>query len=119
MARYLNFKHADGIYNFSKTVAELLKLSHFKNFKGFGFDGLNESFDIGTIFEYLKKNKTTGAFFLFTGQISKEYKEKLEAIVDEVLGAESPRSYIPPYIKYDGQEDNKKDALLNLCKPYL
>uniref|UniRef100_A0AC35FMA4 Uncharacterized protein n=1 Tax=Panagrolaimus sp. PS1159 TaxID=55785 RepID=A0AC35FMA4_9BILA len=115
----LYFQRENQFYDFSNTVKELLKIPRFKNLYFFCCTGLNESFDIGTFFEYLKKSNQTIVALAFTGTISEEYKEKLARIVDEILDADSPRTYAPPFIGYNGQLRVKQRAILNLYYSFL
>uniref|UniRef100_A0A914PA28 Uncharacterized protein n=1 Tax=Panagrolaimus davidi TaxID=227884 RepID=A0A914PA28_9BILA len=115
---YFLFKNTNQFYDFSNTVKEILKIPHFKNLKAFVGFGLNESFDIVTFFEYLKRNTQTKVSLTFFAPLSEEYKQELAIIVDEILFAELPRSYIPPFIGYDGQLRIINYALYNLCKSY-
>uniref|UniRef100_A0AC34EZJ0 Uncharacterized protein n=1 Tax=Panagrolaimus sp. ES5 TaxID=591445 RepID=A0AC34EZJ0_9BILA len=60
-----------------------------------------------------EKNTTTNVAIKFAGTLSEEYKEKLQAITDEILEDESPREYKPPYIHFDGQL--RQNELMKLC----
>uniref|UniRef100_A0AC34G5H4 Uncharacterized protein n=1 Tax=Panagrolaimus sp. ES5 TaxID=591445 RepID=A0AC34G5H4_9BILA len=102
--------------DFSKTAAEFVKISHFKNLLAFFIIGVSESFDIDTFFNYLKQNNKTKVALGFPAPLSVEYKEKLQAIIDEVLDAESPRTYLPPFINFDGQL--REMALFQLYKKH-
>uniref|UniRef100_A0AC34FI86 Uncharacterized protein n=1 Tax=Panagrolaimus sp. ES5 TaxID=591445 RepID=A0AC34FI86_9BILA len=82
---------------------ELLKIPDFKNMRFFHYNGLSESFDIDTFFQYLKDNRRTEVSLWYKRPLSDEYKEKLQAITDEILDAELPRPYKTPLIQFDGQ----------------
>uniref|UniRef100_A0A914Q191 DUF72 domain-containing protein n=1 Tax=Panagrolaimus davidi TaxID=227884 RepID=A0A914Q191_9BILA len=118
MIEYFCFKRGNIAYNFSKTFTELLKIPHFRNLKSLDCTGISQSFDIDKFFQYLKQNKFTRVWLEFNDQISEEYKEKLETIIDEILDAELPRSFLPPYINFGGQLPVKKKALKNLFDAY-
>uniref|UniRef100_A0A914R0X3 Uncharacterized protein n=1 Tax=Panagrolaimus davidi TaxID=227884 RepID=A0A914R0X3_9BILA len=118
MVKYFGFKRTNMFYNFSKTVDELFKIPTFKDLKYLACVGIFESFDIVKLFEHLKKNRTTCASLSFSGQISDQYKENLERIVNEILDAESPRAYIPPFIDFAEQVRHTQSALYNLYLVY-
>uniref|UniRef100_A0AC34G3Q4 Uncharacterized protein n=1 Tax=Panagrolaimus sp. ES5 TaxID=591445 RepID=A0AC34G3Q4_9BILA len=104
-------------YDYSTTAKELLQLPHFKNLELVVFPALSQSFDIDSFFSYIKKNDTTSFALGFVGDLSVEYKEKLQAITDEILNAELPRAYKPPYITFDGQlrENQLRDLYWKTC----
>uniref|UniRef100_A0A914PLG4 DUF38 domain-containing protein n=1 Tax=Panagrolaimus davidi TaxID=227884 RepID=A0A914PLG4_9BILA len=107
------------ICDLSKTSTELVKIPHFKNLDVFLCRGFDESFDIEKFFEHLKKNQQTRVYISYTGQLSQEYEEKLDMIIEEILNAELPRSYIPPFIGYDGQLNDQREILYHLCCEYF
>uniref|UniRef100_A0AC34G5H1 F-box domain-containing protein n=1 Tax=Panagrolaimus sp. ES5 TaxID=591445 RepID=A0AC34G5H1_9BILA len=103
----------DTVVNCSNTAKELLQIPQFKTLGLFTFKGLSEAFDIDTFFnQYLKGNKITRVALLFTNSIPEAYKEKLQAITDEILDDESPRPYYIPHIHFDGQL--RQDEIANL-----
>uniref|UniRef100_A0A914PRI7 Uncharacterized protein n=1 Tax=Panagrolaimus davidi TaxID=227884 RepID=A0A914PRI7_9BILA len=73
------------------------------------FQRANQFYD----FSNTKCNQTK-VVLAFTGTISEEYKEKLAKIVDEILDADSPRTYAPPFIGFIGQLPGKTQAMINL-----
>uniref|UniRef100_A0AC35GIV6 Uncharacterized protein n=1 Tax=Panagrolaimus sp. PS1159 TaxID=55785 RepID=A0AC35GIV6_9BILA len=56
--------------------------------------------------QYLKKNIQTVFCFQYSDDVplSDEYKEKLQNITDEILGAILPRTYLPLCVYFDGQD---------------
>uniref|UniRef100_A0A914YF60 Uncharacterized protein n=1 Tax=Panagrolaimus superbus TaxID=310955 RepID=A0A914YF60_9BILA len=102
------------VSGFSKTVKELLKIPHFSNLEIFEVLGLSESFDIEMYFSYLKNNKKTTSVVTYNGELSEEYKNKLQAITDEILDAELPKKhYLSPLINFNGQF--RQTELTELC----
>uniref|UniRef100_A0AC34FDB9 Uncharacterized protein n=1 Tax=Panagrolaimus sp. ES5 TaxID=591445 RepID=A0AC34FDB9_9BILA len=111
------FKRLDSLYDDSKTVAELVKIPHFKNLKCISLTEIFESFDIDLFVKYLKQNTKTTIGLKFNDALSDGYKEKLQAFTDEVLEAEMPRAYLPPSIIFDGQF--RQNELHELCLTYV
>uniref|UniRef100_A0A914PHD7 Uncharacterized protein n=1 Tax=Panagrolaimus davidi TaxID=227884 RepID=A0A914PHD7_9BILA len=89
------------------TFVELLKLPQFFTLDNFVWAGISEGFDIVKCFNYIKKNKVQTKFFLcFTDQLSDEYQNLLELIIDEIIETEK-HEYQPPFIGYQGMNDEK------------
>uniref|UniRef100_A0A914NZJ8 DUF38 domain-containing protein n=1 Tax=Panagrolaimus davidi TaxID=227884 RepID=A0A914NZJ8_9BILA len=100
----------------SKTVKELLKLSHHQNFIQFRLFNVSEAFDIEIFFAHIKNSE--GVFQLeFAGALSVAYRSRLEAIVDELIEAET-FDYIPPFISYPEMDDEKCRELSEVCREY-
>uniref|UniRef100_A0A914XZI0 Uncharacterized protein n=1 Tax=Panagrolaimus superbus TaxID=310955 RepID=A0A914XZI0_9BILA len=87
------------------TVTELLKLPHFSTIDKFEFHNIPETFDIETLFNYIKTNKYTNFVFWFGGSISEGYKNRIEAIMDEILETKD-HEYKLPYFR--GNEINEE-----------
>uniref|UniRef100_A0A914PNY7 Uncharacterized protein n=1 Tax=Panagrolaimus davidi TaxID=227884 RepID=A0A914PNY7_9BILA len=85
----------------SKTVYELLKISHFSNLENLRLFNIPQCFDIDRFFKYIKKNKEIKSALDFSSEISDEYKKQLEAIVDEIAEDES-HDYKVPWICFSG-----------------
>uniref|UniRef100_A0AC35FHT7 Uncharacterized protein n=1 Tax=Panagrolaimus sp. PS1159 TaxID=55785 RepID=A0AC35FHT7_9BILA len=91
----------------TKTVEELLKLPHFFTLDNFVWASIPEVFDITKLYNYIKKNNTQTKFFLcFTDQLSDEYQNLLESIIDEIIETEK-HVYQPPFIGYAGMYSEK------------
>uniref|UniRef100_A0A914P5K1 DUF38 domain-containing protein n=1 Tax=Panagrolaimus davidi TaxID=227884 RepID=A0A914P5K1_9BILA len=98
----------------AKTVKELLKLPRLQNFDEFRLFNVPEAFDIEAFFAHIKKSK--GMFQLgFAGSLSDDYQSRLEAIVDELIQAET-FDFIPPFIFYPGMDDEKCLKLSKICE---
>uniref|UniRef100_A0A914RBE2 DUF38 domain-containing protein n=1 Tax=Panagrolaimus davidi TaxID=227884 RepID=A0A914RBE2_9BILA len=80
-------QHFDRYLITSETMKELLKIKHFPQIDVIRFDGLDDTFDIETFYDYMKKNKHTrfSFAFSFSYQLSDAYKNRLEEIIDEVI----------------------------------
>uniref|UniRef100_A0A914QNS5 Uncharacterized protein n=1 Tax=Panagrolaimus davidi TaxID=227884 RepID=A0A914QNS5_9BILA len=98
------------------TVKELLKISHFSKIDKLYFFHIPETFDIETFFTYLKKNKHTKFTISFGNSISETYKNRLEAIVDEIIETEE-HDYKIPEIEYNGINGEKLTKLCSLSYP--
>uniref|UniRef100_A0A914P4X4 DUF38 domain-containing protein n=1 Tax=Panagrolaimus davidi TaxID=227884 RepID=A0A914P4X4_9BILA len=96
----------------AKSVKELLKLPHLHNFVEFRLFNVPEAFDIEAFFAHIKKSR--GMFELeFAGALSVDYQSRLEAIIDELIEAQT-FDYIPPFISFPEMEDD--DELYELRK---
>uniref|UniRef100_A0AC34F2C5 Uncharacterized protein n=1 Tax=Panagrolaimus sp. ES5 TaxID=591445 RepID=A0AC34F2C5_9BILA len=98
----------------SKTIKELLKIPHFTTLDSFSLYTIPEVFDIESYYVHIKKNKCTKICLQFCYGISEEYKTRLEAIVDEIIGANN-REYKTPYITFGGLNFAKILKLNALC----
>uniref|UniRef100_A0A914PF93 DUF38 domain-containing protein n=1 Tax=Panagrolaimus davidi TaxID=227884 RepID=A0A914PF93_9BILA len=85
----------------SKTVYELLKISHFSNLENLRLFNIPQCFDIDCFFKYIKKNKEIKSALDFSSEISDEYKKQLEAIVEEIVEKET-HDYKVPWICFSG-----------------
>uniref|UniRef100_A0A914PBM5 Uncharacterized protein n=1 Tax=Panagrolaimus davidi TaxID=227884 RepID=A0A914PBM5_9BILA len=86
------------------TVNELVKIPHFKELNRFVLEGIPESFDIQTFYEYIKGNKKTKICLGFDDEYSDDYLVLLQTIVYEIRSTEN-RDYKFPYINIDSMED--------------
>uniref|UniRef100_A0AC34G1N0 Uncharacterized protein n=1 Tax=Panagrolaimus sp. ES5 TaxID=591445 RepID=A0AC34G1N0_9BILA len=94
----------------SKTMKELCKIPHFASLDYFTLSDIPEAFNIESFYTYMKKNKVTSVKLDFCDTISEGYKGRLEAIVDEVIEAET-REYKTPLICFPGLDDEKRQKL--------
>uniref|UniRef100_A0A914P6L9 Uncharacterized protein n=1 Tax=Panagrolaimus davidi TaxID=227884 RepID=A0A914P6L9_9BILA len=83
----------------AKTVEELLKLPSLQNFNVFRLFNVPEAFDVETFFAHIKA----------------KIQGRLEAIVDELIEAET-FDYIPPFISYPEMDDEKCLELSEVCR---
>uniref|UniRef100_A0A914P464 Uncharacterized protein n=1 Tax=Panagrolaimus davidi TaxID=227884 RepID=A0A914P464_9BILA len=98
----------------SKTMKELLKIPHFSKVKFLSMKKIAESFDIETFYAYMKKNKFTKFALYFDESISNAYKNRLEAINNEIL-ATKMFNYTPPLINFDGLDVDEYFKLFRIC----
>uniref|UniRef100_A0AC35EY85 Uncharacterized protein n=1 Tax=Panagrolaimus sp. PS1159 TaxID=55785 RepID=A0AC35EY85_9BILA len=104
MFRFFSYSFLSNIT--SKTFNELLKIPHFSKLQLMDFDNICDTFDIEAFYVYMKENKTTKFRLQFDNSISAPYKNRLEEIIDEILGTKN-FSYKPPYIHFHGLESGK------------
>uniref|UniRef100_A0AC34F248 Uncharacterized protein n=1 Tax=Panagrolaimus sp. ES5 TaxID=591445 RepID=A0AC34F248_9BILA len=97
----------------SETMKELCKISHFATLDYFTLWNIPEAFNIDSFSSYMKKNKVTSIKLHFCDTISEGYKGRLEAIVDEVIEAET-REYKTPRINFSGLDKEKYRKLIDL-----
>uniref|UniRef100_A0A914QRG2 Uncharacterized protein n=1 Tax=Panagrolaimus davidi TaxID=227884 RepID=A0A914QRG2_9BILA len=90
----------------TKTFEELLKLSHFFTLEIFIWVGISEGFDIEKFYNYIK----TKFHLCFDDQLSDEYQNFLESIINETIETEKPE-YQPPFISYAGMNLEKYEKL--------
>uniref|UniRef100_A0A914P6W2 Uncharacterized protein n=1 Tax=Panagrolaimus davidi TaxID=227884 RepID=A0A914P6W2_9BILA len=97
----------------TNTVKELLKISHFSNLDYFRMVFIPVSFDIETFYDYIKGNKKTRIYLLFSPDISEAYKTRLQTIVNEILQTQT-RDFKVPYISFDGSVIEDDELLWDL-----
>uniref|UniRef100_A0AC35GID8 DUF38 domain-containing protein n=1 Tax=Panagrolaimus sp. PS1159 TaxID=55785 RepID=A0AC35GID8_9BILA len=97
----------------AESVKEVLKLPHLQNIAKFRLFNVPEVFDIELFFAHIKKSK--GIFFLdFPAALSVAYRDRLEAIIDELIEVET-FDYIPPFIHYPEMDIEKCHELWLVC----
>uniref|UniRef100_A0A914Q162 Uncharacterized protein n=1 Tax=Panagrolaimus davidi TaxID=227884 RepID=A0A914Q162_9BILA len=97
----------------SKTMKELLKIPHFSKVHCLAMEKIPESFDIETFYAYMKMNKFTKFALYFDESISNAYKNRLEAINNEIL-ATNMFNYTPPLIHFDGLDEDEYYKLVGI-----
>uniref|UniRef100_A0AC34FB55 Uncharacterized protein n=1 Tax=Panagrolaimus sp. ES5 TaxID=591445 RepID=A0AC34FB55_9BILA len=100
------------------TAKKLSEMPHFSQIDYFGLSNIPETFNIETLFTYIKKNQSTKFFLHFSDSISQAYKNRLEAINDEILETET-HEYKIPHIDFEGLDYVTRNRLLSfqLCLP--
>uniref|UniRef100_A0A914P588 Uncharacterized protein n=1 Tax=Panagrolaimus davidi TaxID=227884 RepID=A0A914P588_9BILA len=78
-------------------MKELLKIKHFSKVNYIRFFGLTDTFDIETFYDYMKKNKLTRFYFVFSHPLSYAYLNRLNEIMDEVIETQN-HEYKVPYM---------------------
>uniref|UniRef100_A0AC34G2K4 Uncharacterized protein n=1 Tax=Panagrolaimus sp. ES5 TaxID=591445 RepID=A0AC34G2K4_9BILA len=97
----------------SETVKELLKFQNFGNIDFFDLTDVPEIFDIESFYAHIKKNKNTFIGIAFCDDISQEYKNRLQAIVNEILQTEN-REYTMPLIEFPGNDELSRNEMLTI-----
>uniref|UniRef100_A0AC34G2F0 Uncharacterized protein n=1 Tax=Panagrolaimus sp. ES5 TaxID=591445 RepID=A0AC34G2F0_9BILA len=76
------------------TVEKILKLPHFTKIDKFEMVCIPEKFDIDTFFKYIKKNNHTKFDLAFCDYLSNDYRNRIRAIIDEILAAKIHEYYV-------------------------
>uniref|UniRef100_A0AC35FEX6 Uncharacterized protein n=1 Tax=Panagrolaimus sp. PS1159 TaxID=55785 RepID=A0AC35FEX6_9BILA len=98
----------------AKSVKEILKIPRLQNLYEFRLFNVPEAFDIETLFAHIKNS--SGMFELeFPGPLSLAYQSRLEAIIDEIIEAET-FDYIPPFISFPEMTDERTRKLFEVCR---
>uniref|UniRef100_A0AC34F3Y7 Uncharacterized protein n=1 Tax=Panagrolaimus sp. ES5 TaxID=591445 RepID=A0AC34F3Y7_9BILA len=97
----------------SKTFQELLKIPQFHKLSLFSLHNVSEDFDIESFYTFMKKNNQTLIILSFSDDISDGYKNRLEEIIDEIIGTED-REYKPPYIYFNELNQEKKRKIYSI-----
>uniref|UniRef100_A0AC34F1N5 Uncharacterized protein n=1 Tax=Panagrolaimus sp. ES5 TaxID=591445 RepID=A0AC34F1N5_9BILA len=98
-----------GINITSKTVTEILKIPHFLKMEKFSLTDIPEVFDIETFYIYMKTNRLTKFYLSFENKISHAFKNRLQAIVDEILATKYHNYKCPviTFYPFDGKKYKK------------
>uniref|UniRef100_A0A914QXJ1 Uncharacterized protein n=1 Tax=Panagrolaimus davidi TaxID=227884 RepID=A0A914QXJ1_9BILA len=99
----------------SKTIEDITKIPQFKNLTSLVFQGLPDIFDINQFYDYIKKNKKTKIKLEFRNQISFDYQNRLQEIVDEIIEAEY-HDYRIPMINFPDIDGESYKKLFELFK---
>uniref|UniRef100_A0A914P5G2 Uncharacterized protein n=1 Tax=Panagrolaimus davidi TaxID=227884 RepID=A0A914P5G2_9BILA len=103
-AKYIEINSNTVLTNItSSTFKELLKIPHFANLNYFSLKNIPESFDLDAFYS----NKTTKYWLIFDDSIPQVYKNRIEAIVDEMLATKVFGSQ-PPYFDFRGLNHSKR-----------
>uniref|UniRef100_A0AC35F3C8 Uncharacterized protein n=1 Tax=Panagrolaimus sp. PS1159 TaxID=55785 RepID=A0AC35F3C8_9BILA len=97
----------------TKTAKELLKIPHFLSLDKFEIGEIPEVFDIESFYGHIKKNTETNIDLHFSRQISDEYKNRLQKIVDEIVKKEN-RDYKLPRIYFSGITASSRNKMYDL-----
>uniref|UniRef100_A0AC34GRT7 Uncharacterized protein n=1 Tax=Panagrolaimus sp. ES5 TaxID=591445 RepID=A0AC34GRT7_9BILA len=97
----------------SKTFKALLEIPHFLTYYKFNLNEIPEDFDIEIFYVYMKKNKYTRVSLSFSDTLSEAYKDRLEAIIDEIIESKN-HGYKVPLITFHGLHDQKDKKIRNL-----
>uniref|UniRef100_A0A914PAM6 Uncharacterized protein n=1 Tax=Panagrolaimus davidi TaxID=227884 RepID=A0A914PAM6_9BILA len=80
------------------TMKNMIKLENLKNLQRFEFSQITEIFD---------EFENTHIWFAFASNISQEYKEQLDSLIDEIIKVKLPNCYIT----YDDQDVAKLEIM--------
>uniref|UniRef100_A0AC35GA60 Uncharacterized protein n=1 Tax=Panagrolaimus sp. PS1159 TaxID=55785 RepID=A0AC35GA60_9BILA len=97
----------------SKTVQEMIKLSHFSTLIYFSLSKVPEIFDMESFYVYIKRNEKTKICLSFDNLVSEDYKNRLQAIINEIVETEN-HHYNVPMIKFRGQNKSRYNRLHEL-----
>uniref|UniRef100_A0A914PLX0 Uncharacterized protein n=1 Tax=Panagrolaimus davidi TaxID=227884 RepID=A0A914PLX0_9BILA len=98
---YFEFDNDDSTVN--SLVKNIMKLKNLEKIEGFNLANLPESLSIEDISAFFKKYKHAIVAFFFNENISVEYKNQLDFLIDEIIESEFPNHII----QYDGQDIEK------------
>uniref|UniRef100_A0A914PA27 Uncharacterized protein n=1 Tax=Panagrolaimus davidi TaxID=227884 RepID=A0A914PA27_9BILA len=93
----------------SSTMKNILQLRNLQNLKGFNLKVCPDTLSIEDLSAFLKKFKNTEIILCFASNISEEYKEQLDYLIDEIIESDVTNRLI----KYDGQDEEKLQIMIN------
>uniref|UniRef100_A0AC35GVW2 Uncharacterized protein n=1 Tax=Panagrolaimus sp. PS1159 TaxID=55785 RepID=A0AC35GVW2_9BILA len=96
-----------------KTMKILTKLPNFTELNDLVLYNLFEVFDIDAFYSYFKKNQHTKFYIKFDPQISDAFKNRLKAIVDEILETKE-FDYKQPCLDFNGIDSQKFGKLYRI-----
>uniref|UniRef100_A0A914P346 Uncharacterized protein n=1 Tax=Panagrolaimus davidi TaxID=227884 RepID=A0A914P346_9BILA len=91
------------------TMKNIMKLKNLGKMEGFGLYNLPESLSIEDISAFFKKFEHVNIVLRFNKNISVDYKNHLDALIDEIIESGAPNRYIG----YDGQDEEKSEIMTN------
>uniref|UniRef100_A0AC34G944 Uncharacterized protein n=1 Tax=Panagrolaimus sp. ES5 TaxID=591445 RepID=A0AC34G944_9BILA len=89
------------------TFKNILKLENLGNLKLLGLLFMSSVFNVADLSNFIEKYKDTKIWFEFIDNVSAEYKEQLDALIDTVIQSNVPNRIIV----YDGQDEEKLEIL--------
>uniref|UniRef100_A0A914QM75 Uncharacterized protein n=1 Tax=Panagrolaimus davidi TaxID=227884 RepID=A0A914QM75_9BILA len=89
------------------TIKNMMKLEYFESLHIFGLSELPEIFEVKDLFDLIMNYKDTKIVLEFCDEISDEYKDQLDVLIDIVIESEIPNVII----EYDGQVEEKLEIL--------
>uniref|UniRef100_A0A914QW75 Uncharacterized protein n=1 Tax=Panagrolaimus davidi TaxID=227884 RepID=A0A914QW75_9BILA len=93
-----------------KTFRKLMNIPHFMTLDSLKLWNVPEEFDFECFYIYMKKNERTEVEVEFGFPLSDGYKIRLNSIVDEIIATQN-HDYKPPWIDFDGMDEEKFDQL--------
>uniref|UniRef100_A0A914PB64 Uncharacterized protein n=1 Tax=Panagrolaimus davidi TaxID=227884 RepID=A0A914PB64_9BILA len=93
----------------ASTMKNILKLQNLENLKDFIMYNCPGTLSVEDLSVFLKKFENTNIHFDFKSNISPEYKEQLDYLIDTIIESDVPNHFIA----YDGQDAEKHGIMLS------
>uniref|UniRef100_A0A914NX89 Uncharacterized protein n=1 Tax=Panagrolaimus davidi TaxID=227884 RepID=A0A914NX89_9BILA len=103
------FYFDDGASTVNTSLKNIMKLKNLGKIEYFGLHNLSESLSIEDISAFLKKSEHVRIEFRFSKNISDDYKNQLDALIDEIIESKA----FNRLIVYDGQDREKYKTMKN------
>uniref|UniRef100_A0A914P5T9 DUF38 domain-containing protein n=1 Tax=Panagrolaimus davidi TaxID=227884 RepID=A0A914P5T9_9BILA len=91
----------------ASTMKNILELHNLENLKDFVMHDCPDTLSIENLSAFIKKFENTKIYFHFASNISEEYKEQLDFLIDEIIESDVPNRVIA----YDGMDEGKFDTM--------
>uniref|UniRef100_A0AC35GP31 Uncharacterized protein n=1 Tax=Panagrolaimus sp. PS1159 TaxID=55785 RepID=A0AC35GP31_9BILA len=91
------------------TMKNILKLQNLQNLETFKMLDCPDTLNVEDLSAFIKKFENTEIFFCFDTNLSQEYKEQLDSLIDEVIESHVPKRII----SYPGQNGAKFKILIS------
>uniref|UniRef100_A0A914PD70 Uncharacterized protein n=1 Tax=Panagrolaimus davidi TaxID=227884 RepID=A0A914PD70_9BILA len=91
-------------------MGNILKLQNLKNLELFTFHDIPESLNIRDLSVFIKKYKDVEIEVSFNENIFNNYKNQLDALIDEIIESE-----VPGHLIIYGGQDEKKLEIMKSC----
>uniref|UniRef100_A0A914P0N2 Uncharacterized protein n=1 Tax=Panagrolaimus davidi TaxID=227884 RepID=A0A914P0N2_9BILA len=93
----------------ASTMKNILKLQNLENLKTIKMHDCPDDLNVEDLSAFIKKFKNTKIFLAFAPNISQEYEEQLDSLIDEIIESDVPNRVIV----YDGQDRGKLKIMIN------
>uniref|UniRef100_A0A914PFS4 Uncharacterized protein n=1 Tax=Panagrolaimus davidi TaxID=227884 RepID=A0A914PFS4_9BILA len=90
-------------------ILKLQNLQNLQNLKHFLMLDCPDTLNVEDLSAFMKKIEITKIFLAFDSNISEEYKEKLDSLINEIIES----GVTNHYIRYDGQDEEKHRILIS------
>uniref|UniRef100_A0A914Q7T0 Uncharacterized protein n=1 Tax=Panagrolaimus davidi TaxID=227884 RepID=A0A914Q7T0_9BILA len=91
----------------ASTIKNILKLQNLENLESFYLYECPDTLSIEDLSAFIKKFEYTKIFLHFASNISEEYKEQLDFLIDEIIESDVPDRVIA----YNGQDEEKRKIM--------
>uniref|UniRef100_A0A914QBV6 Uncharacterized protein n=1 Tax=Panagrolaimus davidi TaxID=227884 RepID=A0A914QBV6_9BILA len=91
----------------ASTMKNILKLQNLENLKCFYLHDCPDTLSVEDLSAFIKKFGNAKVRLDFASNISEEYKEQLDSLIDEIIESDVPNRVI----KYDGQDEDKLEIM--------